>query len=54
MLLLAALLPRLGTSKVADGLNGGTLDRVVLAGGLVGLRRHDVRKLLEWYLSEYE
>lgn len=34
VLLLAGLLPRLGTSKVADRLDGGTLQGVVLAGGL--------------------
>jgi len=35
--------PRGSASQVADGLDGGALGRVVLAGGLVGLVvRHDV------------
>jgi hypothetical protein len=36
VLLLAALLPRLGTSEVAECLDDGALDGVVLAGGLGG------------------
>lgn len=42
--LLARLCPRGGTSQVADGLDGSTLDGVVLAGNLgwfVGVVGHD-------------
>ena len=43
MLLASRVDPRGRASQVADGLDGGALGRVVLAGGLVGLVvRHDV------------